>query len=445
MADMLRSFDPSTGELLGTVSVSSKEQIDSIITGARKAVLPWKSLPAQERIRYIEAAYSVVEPEIPRLAELLSREMGKDIRRATGEVHGTIYGGPSIAQAVLQALQPTRIGRSTVQYTPHGVVVVISPWNYPLAMANNLIIPALVAGNTVVWKPSEETPLIAEELYGILRKHLPENVLQLVHGDGTQGRLLVESEANMIAFTGSQVAGKEIMQRSAANLKRLVMELGGNDPMIVMADANLQAAARFAVASSVENSGQMCTSTERIYVDRSVAEEFEQLVTAYAGNYRVGPWNMEGVNIGPINNHRQHARILTHISDALKKGATLLLGNEQQQPPYIHPTVISGMQPQMLIEQEETFGPLICIGRYANIEEAIERANESSYGLGAVVFGAADAEKVADRLEAGMVGINQGVGGEGDSPWVGAKQSGFGFHGSPDGHKQFAQVRVVNH
>jgi acyl-CoA reductase-like NAD-dependent aldehyde dehydrogenase len=223
------------------------------------------------------------------------------------------------------------------------------------------------------------------------------------------------------------------------------MELGGNDPMIVMADADIQAAARFAVASSFENSGQMCTSTERIYVDQAVADQFEKLIVDYARNYRVGAWDKQGVNIGPIINRRQHDKILEHISDAREKGARLLLGADNPEPPYVPPTVLTGMSPEMMIEGEETFGPLVCISRYSDIEDAIQRANDSSYGLGAVVFGSTEVEQVAERLEAGMVGINQGVGGEGDSPWVGAKQSGFGFHGSADGHKQFAQVRVVNH
>lgn len=440
----LRSFDPSNGELLGTVVTSSQADVDHTLAGAAGAAAAWRAISIDKRLEYIAAAYAAAEPEIPRLAELLSREMGKDIRRSTGEVHGTVYGGPYIAQSAAQALQPVRTGSSVVEYRAFGTVGVISPWNYPLAMANNLIVPALVAGNSVVWKPSEETPLIAQRFCEILQAHLPELVLQIIHGNGEQGRMLVDSDVNMIAFTGSQGVGKDIMQRSARSLKRLVMELGGNDPMIVMGDADIQAAARFAVASSFENSGQMCTSTERIYVDQAVADEFERLVVASAGNYRVGPWNMDGVNIGPIINRKQHEKILDHISDAEAKGATLLLGIKDQKPPYIQPMVITGMKPGMLIEQEETFGPLVCVDRYADIEEAIERANNSSYGLGGVVFGSVGVEEVAGRLEAGMVGINQGAGGGGDAPWVGAKQSGFGFHGSADGHKQFAQVKVVS-
>ena len=290
MKTILNSFNPSNGELVGTLPVSSEEELNKNVIAAKDAQIAWREFPTEKRVQYIETAYSAAEPETQRLAELLSREMGKDIRRSMGEVHGTIYGGPYIAESASDALQDRRIGRTTIEYVPHGVVGVISPWNYPLAMANNMIVPALVAGNSVIWKPSEETPLIAQAFYDCIAKHLPENILQIVHGDGRQGRMLVESDINMVAFTGSQAVGKDIMQRSSNNLKRLVMELGGNDPMIVMADADLPSAARFAVASSFENSGQMCTSTERIYVAQAVADEFEKLVTNYARSYR---WSLE--------------------------------------------------------------------------------------------------------------------------------------------------------
>lgn len=444
MSQQLQSIDPSNGELLGAVTTATDSQIRQAVLKAKIAAPGWRGLSAARRVELIESAWSAAEPEIAALAELLSREMGKDIRRATGEVSGTVYGGPYIAHAAERALRPTTVGRTTIEYQPFGTVALISPWNYPLAMANNLLVPALVAGNTVIWKPSEETPLIAQAFFELVAPKLPEQVVQIIQGDGVQGRLLVESDVNMIAFTGSQAVGKDIMQRAASGLKRLVMELGGNDPMLVLADADLAAAARFAVASSFENSGQMCTSTERIYVDEAVAAEFCQLVTAYASQYRVGPWDMENVHIGPIVNERQHQKIMTHIRDAVENGAELLLGSPEQAPPYIRPTVLTGMLPSMRIEQEETFGPVVCISTFGDIEDAIQRANNSEYGLGAVVFGGAEAGTVAKRLEAGMIGVNQGVGGEGDSPWVGAKQSGLGFHGSAEGHRQFAQVRVVN-
>lgn len=446
MERRLASYNPANGELLGEVRVTDKERIDEVVAQAHSAASSWRKLDVTNRVSLLEQSYAQIGPKINDLAVLLSQEMGKDIRRSTGEVRGLVHGGALTARSTMEALRTRDYGNGTqIQYRPLGVVAVISPWNYPLAMASNLIVPALAAGNAVVFKPSEETPLVAQAFVEILSESLPPQLLQIIHGDGEQGRALVESNINMIAFTGSQAAGKEIMARASGQLKRLVMELGGNDPMIVMRDSDIERAARFAVASSFENAGQMCISTERIYVDERIAERFESRVAELASYYKVGPWDMAEVNIGPIINARQHRKIVEHIRDAEVRGARGLLGGSGQPERYIHPTVICDMTPDMLLEQEETFGPVVAISRYADIDEAVQRANASSYGLGAVVFGRKGVEVVADQLEAGMIGINQGIGGGGDAPWVGAKQSGFGFHGSADGHRQFAQLRVMSH
>ncbi len=444
MIQNIISYDPSNGKTLGELPGATVTEIQETVLKAKAAAKQWKNTPLEKRLRTIQKAYSGAETSVNRLAELLSQEMGKDIRRSISEVQGTIWGGPYIANASLEALRSKNTDGATIKYGPLGVALIISPWNYPLAMANNLIIPALMAGNSVIWKPSEETPLIAQAFFDIIQHGFPRDVLQIVHGDGDQGKILVESDINVIGFTGSQAAGKDIMARASSSLKRLVMELGGNDPLIVMKDANIPAAARFAVASSFENSGQMCISTERIYVDESVAHKFEEQVVAIARQYKVAPWNMDGANIGPIINKKQHAHIVKHIKDAVDKNCRVLLGSSDYQIPFIMPTVLADITPDMRIEQEETFGPVVCISSYEYIQEAIERANNTNYGLGAVVFGSVDAQEVADQLEAGMIGINQGVGGGGDAPWVGAKQSGFGFHGSAEGHRQFAQVRVIS-
>jgi acyl-CoA reductase-like NAD-dependent aldehyde dehydrogenase len=382
--------------------------------------------------------------------------MGKDTRRAGYEASGTLHGGRYLAAESAKAFSSQRLaGNSEIQYRPLGIVGVISPWNYPLAMANNLIVPALIAGNSVILKPSEETPLVADLLVNILNETLPEGVLQIAHGGGEVGEALVKSNINMIAFTGSLQTGRNIMANAAPQLKRLVMELGGNDPMIVLDDADIFEAAQFAVASSFENAGQMCTSTERVYVDEKIAEQFEQAVVSIASQYKVGSWRDSQVNIGPLVNMKQHAKVVSHIEDALEKGASLLLGNKEfgeKKPhsvslnaPFIPPTVISNIKPTMKIENEETFGPVVAIDRFGSVDDAIQRANDSIYGLGAVVFGKQNAKSVAQQLQAGMIGINQGVGAGGDAPWVGAKQSGFGYHGSVEGHRQFAQVTVINH
>ncbi|EDM65315.1 aldehyde dehydrogenase (NAD) family protein [Moritella sp. PE36] len=440
----LTSYDAHTRKALGSVAITTAEHIPALINESNKAQKQWAALSLTERQSLVVKAYQRLEPVQNQLATLISKEMGKDYRRATYEAGGTIQSASYFADEITQALTSERLVRGTeLQYRPLGIVAVISPWNYPLAMANNLLMPALIAGNTVILKPSEETPLVADLFVNTLNQVLPKGVLQLAHGDKQTGQALVASNINMVAFTGSMAAGKHIMANAAPKLKRLVMELGGNDPMIVMVSADIDAAVQFAVASSFENAGQMCTSTERVYVDVRIAAEFERKVVALARQYQVGAWDKPNVNIGPIVNPKQHANVLSQLQDATAKGAKFLLGSDDYPQPFIQPTVVTGITPDMRLEQDETFAPVVAISHFEHIDEAISRANDSPYGLGAVVFGGQGANAVAQQLEAGMVGVNQGVGG-GNAPWVGAKQSGFGFHGSAAGHRQFSQIRVIS-
>ncbi|KZZ45438.1 MAG: aldehyde dehydrogenase family protein [Saccharospirillaceae bacterium] len=443
---LLESRNPLNQEVIGHVSITSNTELHEKVSLGKAAQRSWAGKTLKERAEVVTGAYAKLSPYLEQLSQLISLEMGKDARRAGFEVRGVLHNAEYFINSALDAFRPESLGgRSQIQYQPLGVVAVISPWNYPLAMANNLIIPSLVAGNSVILKPSEHTPLVADLFVKALQESLPENLVQIVHGDGEVGRALVKAEINMVAFTGSLEAGRNIMAGAALDLKRLVMELGGNDPMIVMRNADLRAAARFAVASSFENAGQMCTSTERVYVDASIAKAFEDEVVAVASQYQTGPWNQPGVNIGPIANPHQHQKIVDQLIDAEANGAKFLLGHARQKAPYIEATVVSNLSKEMRLENEETFGPVVAIAEFDSIDEAVKRANDSVFGLGAVVFGGANAREVAERLEAGMVSVNQGVGGMGDSPWVGAKQSGFGFHGSKAGNRQFTQVRVVSY
>ncbi|WP_445356479.1 aldehyde dehydrogenase family protein [Microbulbifer sp. ANSA002] len=442
MNKTLNSIDPLNNEVIGSVAICYEDDLKGLLQQAKQAQVEWGKKSIQQRVQLVQQAYKQLEPIQAKLAKLISREMGKDARRANYEAGGAIHSGPWLAGDSGEALRSQRQGNSEIQYRPLGVVAVISPWNYPLAMANNLIVPALIAGNSVILKPSEETPLVADLLVKTLNQSLPSGVLQIAHGDGKTGEALVKADINMVAFTGSRATGQAIMANAAPKLKRLIMELGGNDPMLVLASADIHRAAQFAVASSFENAGQMCTSTERVYVDERIADQFERAVVAIAKNYRTGGWPEGDVDIGPLVNPRQHQKVVQHIHDAIEKGATLLLGEKSPELPFIPPTVISGIKPGMQLEDEETFGPVVAIDRFSTIEEGIHRANDSVYGLGAVVFGKADAQEVANQLQAGMIGINQGAGG---TPWVGAKQSGFGYHGGAEGHRQFAQLTLINH
>lgn len=442
MMPILESFNPLDQSIVGQVPYATPEQITQAVSVARDAQRAWAKQSIEQRSAEIVSAYQQLSSVVEELSLLISLEMGKDRRRAGYEAQGAVHSAGYLVEEASDAFRSESLGnRSELQYRPLGVVAVISPWNYPLAMANNLIIPALLAGNSVILKPSEHTPLVADLFVRTLQQYLPEGVLQILHGRGDVGQALVTSDINMVAFTGSVQAGRDIMRNAAPKLKRLVMELGGNDPMIVMHNADVAAAARFAVASSFENAGQMCTSTERIYVDQRVAQAFYREVVHVAGHYQTGAWDKPGVNIGPLANPSQFEKVLDHLTDAEAKGAKFLLGSSEHQAPFIQPTVVTGITPDMRLESEETFGPVVAMAEFQDIDEAIRRANDSIYGLGAVVFGGQGAQAVAQQLEAGMVAVNQGAGG---SPWVGAKQSGFGFHGSKAGHRQFTQVRVIN-
>lgn len=449
MKGTLQSYDPATRQLIGTVECATPEEVRTAVDKSIQVQKEWGRRTAAERIEFIGKAAEKTGGRSRIIGRLLAREAGKSLRRGIGEVQSCSY-ARFTAEAVTEALRPQELYshgiRTTIQHVPLGVCAVISPWNYPVSMSHWMLIPALAAGNTVILKPSEETPLVAQAYVDAMNEILPEGVLQIVQGDEEQGRLLTEDPGvALIAFTGSKETGKAIMRSAAGTLKRLIMELGGNDPLIVLADADLDAAAQFAVTNSLENSGQMCVATERIFVDRAVSKPFLKKVVDYAALYNTGPWDDPRAEIGPIINEAQRRRILEQIDDAMKKNATLLLGGRNHPPHYVLPTVLAGVTKEMRIAREETFGPVICVSEYEDIEEAISAANDTEYGLGAVVFGGRDAEQVASRLQAGMIGINTGVGGVGDTPWVGAKQSGFGFHGSPDGHRQFAQTRIITY
>ncbi len=449
MAQILTSLDPATGEALGQVAISSSENIHICVSRARDALEQWQTMTAIERGQRLKQAGPVLLEQAKQLGELLCREMGKPRKSGIGEVKSC---GHSLAEKIdniTAALQPRHTTdrgiETTTSYNAMGVAAIISPWNYPMAMPQWMLLPALVAGNCVILKPSEETPLIAQAYVDILNKFLPPGVLQIVQGADEQGKILVEADVNLIAFTGSRRVGIDIMRRSADSLTRLVLELGGKDPLIVLADAELEAAAQFAVFNSIENSGQMCVATERVFVHSDIAEAFEQRVCEIASTVQVGPWHDEGVQIGPMIHTQQKQQVLAQVEAALQDGAKALIAPPISDDLYLRPIVLSDITPQMTIAKTETFGPVICISHYSDIDEALRQANDTPYGLGGVVFGEPlAAEQVASRLQAGMIGINKSIFGVGDTPWVGAKQSGYGYHGSADGSRQFAQVRVTS-
>jgi acyl-CoA reductase-like NAD-dependent aldehyde dehydrogenase len=446
--ERLKSYDPATGEVVGEVPLTPLDQIPAVVARARAAQPAWDALGLEGRAELLGRTARLFAERVDEHARLITREMGKPIKEATFEAKSL---GATLVEElaeIVEALRPETVedgrSRATIYHDPLGVVAAITPWNFPMSMPSWMIIPSLAAGNTVVFKPSEETPLSGQAYADVLNEVLPPDVLLVVHGAEEQGKALVASDVDMIAFTGSREVGKQILAAASGTLKRVVLELGGKDPLIVLDDADVEKAAKFAATNSFRNAGQVCVSTERIFVLEPVADEFEQALAKIAAAMRVGP-GIEGADVGPLVNARQRDHVLRQIESAVAAGARVLAGGSGHYDNYVIPTVLADVHDDMEIAREETFGPVACVTRVATVDEAIRRANATEYGLGAVVFGGDEerAAAVARRLSAGMIGVNRPVGGPLGTPWVGARQSGFGFHKSKDGHRQFTQTRVL--
>jgi acyl-CoA reductase-like NAD-dependent aldehyde dehydrogenase len=355
------------------------------------------------------------------------------------------------------------------------VCAAITPWNFPMLMVHWQVLPALVAGNTVVLKPSEETPLIAQAYADALNEVLPTDVLIVVHGDGQQGRALVAADVDLITFTGSRTTGKHILAEASKGLKRVILELGGKDPMVVLPGADVQKAAEFAARNGFRNAGQVCVSTERVYVHKDIEKPFVDALLNEAKKFAPGPGIEDAAAIGPMVNARQRDHVLRQVREAVQQGAKLACGGEEANGTdrtdgtngksgvrgdpgsaapglsgnFVAPIVLTNVTHDMEVAREETFGPVLTVTTVADDGEALKLANDTKFGLGAVVFGESGrAAKLARKLCSGMIGINRGIGGargpKGGTPWVGARESGYGFHSGPEGHRQFCQVRVVS-
>jgi acyl-CoA reductase-like NAD-dependent aldehyde dehydrogenase len=449
----IQNLNPSTGELIAEIPCAGAEEVRAAVARARAAQPAWEALGLKERCRVLSGIADGLAEHADELADLVTREMGKLRSDAKGEILGFAKMVTKELEEVREALAPqtftTKSNVTELVRVPHGVVAAITPWNFPVGMPLQILGPALAAGNTVVFKPSEHVPLTGQRLAEIIQGCVPKDVLVLVHGAGETGAELVAAEIDMIGFVGSRETGVRIMESAAKGLKRLVLELGGKDPMVVFADADLDAAADCAVRHSLRNTGQVCCAVERVYVESSVAEEFEAKVTALAATWSHGDGFAEDSKMGPLVSEEQRAKVVAQVDAAVEEGARLVMGGScPDGPGWFYPaTVLADVGEDQRISREETFGPVVSLSIFDGTEEeAVRLANDTPYGLGANVF-TGDAERgarVAARMQAGQVGINQYLGGAPGTPWVGARQSGFGFLGGPEGHRQFTWPKSIS-
>jgi succinate-semialdehyde dehydrogenase/glutarate-semialdehyde dehydrogenase len=459
----LESFNPATGELIGSVETIKPGQVQAVVDDVAEVQPFWAQLTLADRARYLRKAADVLVEEVDEVAGLLTREQGKPITESyTMEVVPTIDvlhwcadHGPKIL-----ADEPIRMGqalflskKAKFSYEPLGVVGVIAPWNYPWSIPFDEVAMALMAGNGVVLKPASLTPLLGERIRETFEKAgLPEGLVRVVHGGGAIGTALCESSARKIFFTGSVEVGRKVGEICAKQLKGSVLELGGKDPQIVCADADLPNAISGFVWGGFANAGQTCSGIERTYVVKDVADRFVEGVVRRASELTVGDPTEWGTEIGPMVSEDQFGVVSELVDDALANGAERVAGGPREVPGFsgrfIAPTVLAGVEDEMRIMREEIFGPVVPIIIVDSEEEALERANDSNFGLGASIWtkDRAKGERMARRVESGMVWINDHsyTHAACQCSWGGVKESGLGRSHSKFGFYECVDVKLVS-
>jgi succinate-semialdehyde dehydrogenase/glutarate-semialdehyde dehydrogenase len=436
--------DPATGEETGRAPIASSEEVRNAVRRAREAQPAWANLSYRDRAKFILKARELVLAQMDDIARLISRETGKPVPEATSmEVVPTLDLMFYFANNTERLLKPTSIdiaqyqlmGRSSkIIYKPVGVVGIISPWNFPWATPLDEVVMALMAGDGVVVKPSELTPLSGLKIADIFNQAgLPNGLLSIVTGDGTTGAALVESGIDKIMFTGSVATGKRVAEAAAKHLTPVVLELGGKDPMIVLEDAHITNAARAAIWGGFCNSGQACASIERLYVHESIAQKFIDEVVKQTRSLKQGPPTQDEIDIGAMSSERQLEIVEDHIADAVAHGAKVLTGGKRiaDKHGWFHePTVITNIDHSMKLMRDETFGPVLPIMTFKTDEEAIQLANDTVFGLTASIFttNIARGRRLAEKIDAGTVMVNEVVYTHAlaQTPWGGVKQSGYG-------------------
>ena len=451
--------DPATGKVITEVADSGPDDARAATDAAARAFPGWRDTLPKDRATVLRRWYALILEHTDSLARLISLEQGKPLAEGRGEV---MYGASYVAWFADEATriygdvipQQQRGKRMTAIKEPVGIVAAITPWNFPLAMIARKIAPALAAGCTVVGKPAEDTPLTALAL--VLLAHeagVSAGVLNLISASrdnavGSVKAWLDDGRVRKITFTGSTPVGKYLAQESAGTLKKLSLELGGNAPFIVFEDADLEAAVTGLMAAKFRNGGQTCVSPNRVYVQAPVYEKFADLLATRVAALKVAPATDPDALIGPMINARAVEKIESHVKDAIDHGARVLTGGKRLPElgkNYYAPTVLADATPNMRLSCEETFGPVVPLFRFDDEAQAIHAANDTPFGL-ATYFYSQDLrriERIARLLEAGLVGINEGVLSSEAAPFGGVKESGYGREGSKYGLDDYLSIKYL--
>ena len=447
--------DPATGETIATIPALGKTETEQAIAHAESVRIAWGKTPNATRAALLEKWHQLIIDHADDLAIIMTAEQGKPLAEAKGEV---LYGASFVKWFAEEARRiygdtipaPSDDRRILVLKQPVGVAAAITPWNFPIAMITRKVAPALAAGCPIIVKPSELTPLSALALAVLAeRAGFPSGVLQVLTGLPTEiGEALTASRTvRKISFTGSTRVGQLLMQQSADSIKRLSLELGGNAPLIVFDDADIEIAVAGVMVSKFRNAGQTCVCANRILVQRDIYPRFSARLLEAVATLKVGDGFTPGTTIGPLINNRAVEKVNGHIDDALSQGATLLTGGiSRNNSTFVEPTVLGNVTSSMRIAHEETFGPVAPLFIFDDEEQAIAMANDTPYGLGAYFFteNIRRAWRVAEALEFGMVGFNTGAISLEVAPFGGVKLSGIGREGSRYGIDEYLEQKTFH-
>ena len=448
--------DPATGKALCEVADASPADGMEALAAATAAQASFAAMPPRERGEILLRAYEIMMERIDDLALVMTLEMGKPLAESKGEITYAAEFFRWFAEEAVRidggyAVAPAGTSRFLVQKQPVGVCLLITPWNFPMAMGTRKIGPAVAAGCAMVLKPSELTPLSMQSLAAILAEAgLPDGVLNLVttsEAGAVMEPLIRDGRARKLSFTGSTPVGKKLLEQCAEKVLRTSMELGGNAPFLVFDDADLDKAVEGAMQAKMRNMGEACTAANRFLVHRSVADVFAEKLAARMGALTVGRGTEEGVQVGPLVNAKGREKVTALVDDALEKGATVVVGGDPVDGPgwFYRPTVLTGVPLEARLSREEIFGPVAAITVFDTDDDAVAAANDTEFGLVSYLFteNITRALRVSEQLESGMVGLNTGLVSNPAAPFGGVKESGLGREGGTVGIEEFLETKYV--
>ncbi len=441
--------NPATREIFAHAPTAGVKNLDAAVSAAKAAFPAWKALGIEHRREGLIALSEAMEAHAQELASLFVREQGRPADWALGEITFSARWLQAIAaqDIPVDVVEDTDTRRVEVHHEPLGVVAGIVPWNFPVNLAIWKIAPALLAGNTMVLKPSPFTPLCALKIGEMSRDVLPPGVLNIISGDDALGPMMTAHQGfAKISFTGSTATGKRVMEAAARDLKRITLELGGNDAAIVMPDVDVDKIAQQIFMGAFFNSAQICIATKRLYIHEDVYDALRDRLHELAKAATVGDGSQQGVLFGPVQNEPQYRRVLSLLEDARREGLTLLQGKEVPKGGYFIPiTLVDNPPEESRVVQEEAFGPVLPLMKFKDVDDVVARANNSEYGLAGAVWSAdiEQAVSIAKRLETGTVWINQNLQNGAHIPFAGFKQSGFGVENGKEGLLEYTQPKSI--